>query len=86
VDKLKVWMLPTLALIKAEKVIDYVVGFDELGGKDDFTTGARVVVCERHQRQVGQGCSAELQGSKGCKGGARCLTTWWAFMFSGGQR
>lgn len=31
-------MLPTLALIKHEKVIDYVVGFDELGGKDDFST------------------------------------------------
>lgn len=39
-DKLKVWMLPTLALIKNEKVVDYVVGFDDLGGKDDFTTGA----------------------------------------------
>lgn len=38
-DKLKVWMLPTLALIKAEKVVDYVVGFDDMGGKDDFTTG-----------------------------------------------
>lgn len=38
-DKLKVWMLPTLALIKSEKVIDYVVGFDDLGGKDDFSTG-----------------------------------------------
>lgn len=37
-EKLKVWMLPTLALIKAEKVIDYVVGFDDLGGKDDFST------------------------------------------------
>jgi hypothetical protein len=38
-DKLKVWMLPTLALIKGEKVVDYVVGFDDLGGKDDFSTG-----------------------------------------------
>ncbi|KAI8464791.1 MAG: thioredoxin-like protein [Monoraphidium minutum] len=37
-EKLKVWMLPTLALIKNEKVVDYVVGFDDLGGKDDFTT------------------------------------------------
>lgn len=37
-DKLKIWMLPTLALIKSEKVIDYVVGFDDLGGVDDFET------------------------------------------------
>jgi len=35
-DKLKVWMLPTLALIKNEKVDDYVVGFAELGNTDDF--------------------------------------------------
>ncbi|GBF91865.1 hypothetical protein Rsub_04970 [Raphidocelis subcapitata] len=39
-EKLKVWMLPTLALIKNEKVVDYVVGFDDLGGKDDFATEA----------------------------------------------
>jgi hypothetical protein len=44
-DKLKVWMLPTLALIKGEKVIDYVVGFDDLGGKDDFSTGGWPCVC-----------------------------------------
>jgi len=29
-------MLPTLALIKNEKVIDYLVGLDELGGVEDF--------------------------------------------------
>lgn len=38
VEKLKIWMLPTLALICQEKTVDYVVGFDDLGGKDDFTT------------------------------------------------
>lgn len=31
-------MLPTLALIKHEKTVDYVVGFDDMGGKDDFPT------------------------------------------------
>jgi hypothetical protein len=46
-DKLKVWMLPTLALIKAEKVVDYVVGFDDMGGKDDFTTGGVRFGCVR---------------------------------------
>ncbi|KAK9794330.1 hypothetical protein WJX73_000880 [Symbiochloris irregularis] len=38
VERLKIWMLPTLALIKNEKTVDYVVGFDDLGGKDDFST------------------------------------------------
>eukprot|EP01025_Chloroclados_australasicus_P067537 TRINITY_DN9344_c0_g1_i1.p2 TRINITY_DN9344_c0_g1~~TRINITY_DN9344_c0_g1_i1.p2 ORF type:complete len:218 (+),score=27.70 TRINITY_DN9344_c0_g1_i1:138-791(+) len=37
-EKLKIWMLPTLALVKNEKVVEYVVGFDELGGRDDFKT------------------------------------------------
>eukprot|EP00271_Cylindrocystis_brebissonii_P008786 TRINITY_DN23285_c0_g1_i1.p1 TRINITY_DN23285_c0_g1~~TRINITY_DN23285_c0_g1_i1.p1 ORF type:complete len:187 (+),score=46.03 TRINITY_DN23285_c0_g1_i1:134-694(+) len=37
-ERLRVVMLPTLALIRSTKVEDYVVGFDELGGKDDFST------------------------------------------------
>ena len=37
-DRLKIWMLPTLALIKNEKTTDYVVGFDDMGGVDDFET------------------------------------------------
>jgi hypothetical protein len=31
-------MLPTLACVKKEKTVDYIVGFDELGGSDDFST------------------------------------------------
>ncbi|KAL4588652.1 hypothetical protein LXL04_001544 [Taraxacum kok-saghyz] len=37
-EKLKIVVLPTIALIKNAKVDDYVVGFDELGGSDDFST------------------------------------------------
>ncbi|BFG41977.1 hypothetical protein CerSpe_282510 [Prunus speciosa] len=37
-EKLKIVVLPTIALIKNAKVDDYVVGFDELGGKDDYST------------------------------------------------
>ncbi|XP_073003187.1 thioredoxin domain-containing protein 9 homolog [Typha latifolia] len=37
-EKLRIVVLPTLALVKQTKVEDYVVGFDELGGSDDFTT------------------------------------------------
>ncbi|KAL7002878.1 hypothetical protein U1Q18_004037 [Sarracenia purpurea var. burkii] len=37
-EKLKIVVLPTLALIKNAKVDDYVVGFDELGGTDGFST------------------------------------------------
>ena len=37
-ERLKILMLPTLALISKEKVLDYIVGFDDLGGTDDFPT------------------------------------------------
>ncbi|XP_023514797.1 thioredoxin domain-containing protein 9 homolog [Cucurbita pepo subsp. pepo] len=37
-EKLKIIVLPTLALVKNAKVEDYVVGFDELGGTDEFST------------------------------------------------
>lgn len=37
-DKLKIWMLPTLACIRNTKVVDYIVGFDDVGGTDDFPT------------------------------------------------
>ncbi|XP_068657583.1 thioredoxin domain-containing protein 9 homolog [Aristolochia californica] len=37
-ERLKIAVLPTLALIKKTKVEDYVVGFDELGGTDEFST------------------------------------------------
>ncbi|KAJ8768890.1 hypothetical protein K2173_023885 [Erythroxylum novogranatense] len=36
-EKLKIVVLPTLALIKNAKVDDYVVGFDQLGGTDEFS-------------------------------------------------
>lgn len=37
-ERLRVVVLPTLALVKNAKVEDYVVGFDELGGSDAFST------------------------------------------------
>lgn len=40
VERLRVWMLPTLALVKKGKVEDYIVGFDEFGGVDEFPTEA----------------------------------------------
>ncbi|KAL2231541.1 UNVERIFIED_CONTAM: Thioredoxin domain-containing protein 9 [Sesamum indicum] len=37
-EKLRIVVLPTLALVKNAEVEDYVVGFGELGGTDDFST------------------------------------------------
>lgn len=38
VDKLGVWMIPCIALVKDQKVVKMVQGLDELGGTDKFTT------------------------------------------------
>eukprot|EP00958_Prasinococcus_capsulatus_P012830 scaffold1298_cov382-Prasinococcus_capsulatus_cf.AAC.8 len=37
-EKLGIQVLPTLALCKNGKVVDYIVGFNELGNVDDFPT------------------------------------------------
>ncbi len=36
VKRLRVVVLPTIALIKDSKTVDFIVGFDDLGGSDDF--------------------------------------------------
>lgn len=38
VEKLGVWMIPCIALVKAQKVVKMVQGLDELGGTDKFST------------------------------------------------
>lgn len=38
VDKLGVWMIPCIALIKDQKVVKMIQGLDELGGTDKFST------------------------------------------------
>lgn len=39
-ERLKIWMLPTMVLIKEGKTDHSIVGFDELGGNDSFPTEA----------------------------------------------
>lgn len=38
VERLKIKVLPTVCIAKDGKVVDYIVGFDDLGGVDDFPT------------------------------------------------
>lgn len=37
-ERLKIRVIPTIVLCKGAQTIDYIVGFDELGGVDDFST------------------------------------------------
>ena len=37
-EKLHIWMLPTLVCVKEGKTDHSIVGFDEMGGRDNFTT------------------------------------------------
>ncbi|CAF0819071.1 unnamed protein product [Brachionus calyciflorus] len=38
IERLKIKIMPTIALIKDNKPIDYIVGFTDLGNTDDFDT------------------------------------------------
>ena len=38
VERLRIVVIPTICLAKEGKTVDYVVGFDDLGGTDEFTT------------------------------------------------
>uniref|UniRef100_A0A6M2F2P1 Thioredoxin domain-containing protein n=1 Tax=Populus davidiana TaxID=266767 RepID=A0A6M2F2P1_9ROSI len=70
-EKLKILVLPTLALIKNAKVDDYVVGFDELGGTDEFNTQdleerlakAQVIFFEGESSQNSSKSSAQTRRS-----------------------
>ncbi|KAK6641023.1 hypothetical protein RUM44_012722 [Polyplax serrata] len=37
-DRLRICIVPTIALVKDGKVVDYIVGFTELGNCDEFST------------------------------------------------
>jgi len=37
-QRLRIKVIPTIILFKDNKTKDYIVGFDELGGRDDFNT------------------------------------------------
>merc|ERR1711939_846542 len=40
VERLKVFMLPTITCVIKGQVADHIVGFDDMGGEDDFPTEA----------------------------------------------
>lgn len=66
-EKLKIWMLPTLALIKLEKTVDYVVGFDDLGGTDSFSTDVledRLAACDLVFSESGMGAQRKTAGKQ----------------------
>jgi len=37
-ERLKIKVMPTICLVKDSKTVDYIVGFTDLGNKDDFST------------------------------------------------
>ena len=47
-EKLKIWMLPTMVIVKNGKTEHSIVGLDELGGGDNFTTETLEQVLLQH--------------------------------------
>lgn len=49
VQKLGIWMIPCIALVKAQKVVKMVQGLDEFGGTDKFSTAFFAYYLGLHQ-------------------------------------
>jgi len=49
VEKLNVFMMPTLVLIKDGQTVHHIRGFDEFGGTDSFTTEAFAYVLSTYK-------------------------------------
>ena len=47
-EKLNIWMMPSIVLIKNRKTEHTIVGFDELGGTDKFTSYDMSCVLAKH--------------------------------------
>jgi hypothetical protein len=47
-ERLRIWMMPTIVLVKSGVTEHSIVGFDELGSTDDFTTEAMETVLVNH--------------------------------------
>lgn len=47
-EKLHIWMMPTMVLVKDRKTHHSIVGFDELGGTENFSTRDLEIVLMNH--------------------------------------
>lgn len=56
-ERLKIMVLPTITLIKDGRTDHSIIGFDELGGRDSFTTEELERVLLRHEVLLEQFCS-----------------------------
>lgn len=56
-ERLKIWMLPTIVLIKEGRTDHSIVGFEELGGRDSFTTEDLERLLLKHEVVLEQFCS-----------------------------
>eukprot|EP00941_MAST-03F_sp_MAST-3F-sp1_P004858 g4858.t1 len=48
-EKLHIWMMPTMVLVKDRKTQHSIVGFDELGGTENFSTRDLEIVLMNHE-------------------------------------
>ena len=55
-ERLKIWALPTMVLVKEGKTHHSIVGFEDMGGKDDFPTGVLEEVLLGHEIVLEEYC------------------------------
>lgn len=56
-ERLKIWALPTIVLIKEGRTDHSIIGFDEMGGRDDFPTEILERVLLAHECVLESFCS-----------------------------
>lgn len=71
-EKLNIWMMPTLVLIKDGQTVHHIRGLDEFGGTDSFSSDMFAYVLSSYKVINYDGGRPESPGSNG-KGGKRGL-------------
>ena len=56
-ERLKIMVLPTITLIKDGRTDHAIIGFDELGGRDSFSTEELERLLLKHEVVLEQFCS-----------------------------
>ena len=73
VERLHIIMLPTLVLIRSGRTEHSIVGFDEMGGVDDFTTEDLAYVLSSHNMLFFSGDRSEDIKKNSSRAGANSI-------------
>jgi hypothetical protein len=68
VEKLNIWVMPTLVLIKEGKTVHHIRGFDELGATPDFSSDMLAYVLSKYKVLTYEGGPPDMPNKAGKMG------------------